>query len=566
MLICARPGPRGHFLRLSRTLFAAAALATSAAATDGPKGTFASASGPTIWSHPELRGVLVRASWSSVEPSPGTFDFVPLRSRIAEATSRGKPYSLAIGAGGPGTPAWLLDTLGAPYADYAFRGTPMRLPLFWSPVVQERLDLLARRLGQELGGDPALRLVYVPQMTANGIEGHLNGVDMTLLASSGYTDDRWVEAALETAASFAEAFPEKALALEVHEVNGGADVPRRILDALGDDARFGGRVGGAIWWLSGRTDYQSALLDVLAAFDGTLYGQLIGRSDESHRFAGGDYRNAFEQAKSLGIRYLEPWEYDFGTGAGTADGAWDGLLRDFNAWADSPAPSTSTWMVPSSARSPGAGGSFYTSDLVLANPGGDATVTVRFLGHDRDGRAGEAASFVLAAGASRTFSDVLSSLFGEAEAWGALLVSSEEPSLIVLAQTSTPSGSGSFGQSVPAFGDGERLSAGGSRTIAGVRENASFRTNLVLSNAGDVVAEVDVALLGEDGETLARKRFVLPPFGMTQVTRVVRDLGFSGIVAGGRLVVSTSSAGASLAVYASLVDNTTNDPRTLLPR
>jgi hypothetical protein len=53
---------------------------------------------------------------------------------------------------------------------------------------------------------------------------------------------------------------------------------------------------------------------------------------------------------------------------------------------------------------------------------------------------------------------------------------------------------------------------------------------------------------------------------MTQVTRVVRDMGVSGDVTGARLVLSTLTPGGAFAAYASAIDNTTNDPRTLLPK
>ncbi len=544
------------------------ALASPAASlVEKPTGLFASASGSTIWSHPDLRGVLIRASWSSVEPSPGSFDFSALRTQIAAVKSHGKPYSLAIGAGGPGSPGWLIGTLGSAYFDYSFRGTPMRLPLFWSPIVKERLGLLAARLGQELADDPDLKLVYVTQMTANGIEGHLNGVDMNAFAKAGYTDDAWVEAALATAERYASAFPGTALAFEVHELNGSAAVPGRILDALGSEARFGGRVGAAIWWVSGRTDYQAALLSTLKSFRGDLYGQVIARSDQGSQFANGDYRTVFAQAKELGLRYLEPWEFDFGTGAGTADGAWNDQLRDFNAWADARASTPSRWLVPSSARAPGAGGSLFTTDLVVANTGdGEAAVTLRFLGHDVDGRSGKTASLVIPAGASRTLADVLGSVFGESEAHGAILVSSSVPSLVVVALTSTPQGVGSYGQSVPAFGASDRLAAGARWSIAGVREDAAFRTNLVLASAAEVAVNVEVTLVGEDGATLGRKSYALPPLGMTQVTRVVRDLGPSGNVQAARLVLTTDAPEGTLAAYAALIDAATNDPRTLLPR
>lgn len=539
----------------------------TATAVEKPTGLFSSSSGGSIYGHSQLRGVLIRASWSSVEPSTGVFELSALAAQVATVKGQGRTWSLGILAGGPGTPAWLMDSLGAPWISYTFRDEPQRLALFWSPLVQERLRLLAERLGQEFGDDPALKLVYVPQMTANGIEGHLQGVDMNRLVAAGYTDDLWVAAAKGAATSFADAFAEKALAFEVHEVNGGATVPSRILDDLWNDPRLGQRVGAGMWWISGRTDYQAALISVLERFPGDIYGQVIGRSDQTSRFANGNYRTVFSQAKELGLRYLEPWEYEFGTGPNSANGAWDETFHDFNEWADSAAAPVATWIVPSSARAAGAGGSRYTTDLVFANPGArDAAVALRFLGHDTDGRSGTLFTFSLGAGRSESFSDVLGTLFGESEAYGAILVTSDVSALVVLAQTSTPLAAGTFGQSVPAFGDAERLAARDSWSIAGIREDAGFRTNLVLASAAESETVIELTLVAADGSTLASKNFALPPLGMTQLTRVVRELGAPGDVSGARLVLSTATPGASVAAYASVIDNVTNDPRTLLPR
>ncbi|MBI5255091.1 MAG: hypothetical protein HY855_01220 [Burkholderiales bacterium] len=307
--------------------------AACAAPVDKPWGTFASAPGNTIYGHPQLRGVLLRAAWSSLEPRPGEFDLSAIERQLTAVRAAGKSWSLAIGAGGPGSPAWLMDGLGAAAIPYAFRGTPMRLPLFWDTVVQQRLALLAQRLAQAWGDDPTLKLVYVTQMTANGIEGHLQGVDMAVMKQAGYTDERWVDAALQASRAFAQAFAGKALAFEVHDVNGGASVPARILEQLQQDSTLGQRVGAAVWWLSGRVDYQAALLQVLASFTGDKYGQVIARSDQASRFAEQDYRSVFTQGRQLGLRYIEPWEYDFGTGTGTANGAWDAELKAFNDWA-----------------------------------------------------------------------------------------------------------------------------------------------------------------------------------------------------------------------------------------
>lgn len=304
-----------------------------AIAVQKPAGLFSSAPADTIYTHPQLRGVLVRASWSSIEPSPGVFDFSALSRQIAAVKSHGKDWSLAIGAGGPGSPAWLMDTLGAKHITYLFRGNPMRLPLFWDEVVQQRMGQMVQRLAKEYGQEAGLKLVYVSQMTSNGIEGHLQGVNMSTFASAGYTDDKWVGAAKQVAGAFAQAFGDKAIAFEVHEVNGGASVPSRIMNDLWSDLKLGQRVGAAAWWVSGKVTYQSDLIKALTEYPGDKYGQLIGRSDETTRFEGGDYRTAFTQAKSMGLRYIEPWPYEFGVGPQSADGAWNVTFEDFNRWA-----------------------------------------------------------------------------------------------------------------------------------------------------------------------------------------------------------------------------------------
>jgi hypothetical protein len=227
-----------------------------------------------------------------------------------------------------------------------------------------------------------------------------------------------------------------------------------------------------------------------------------------------------------------------------------------------------TWLLPSSARAPGQGGAFYSTDLAVANTGAsEAALTLKFLGHDADGTSGPEKSFTLGAGKSATYADVLGSVFGVTEGYGAIQVASSTASLAVSSQTGTPStGGGTFGQSVPAFGDAELIRAGTPRTILGVREDAAFRTNLILANASPSPIDVDLTLVGETGALLGTKRYPLPPLGMTQVTRVVRDLGVGSDVAGARIVLATPTGGGAFAAYASVIDATTNDPRTLLPR
>ena len=302
-----------------------------------PLGTFASSGAldPTIYDHPDLRGVLVRVSWADIEPTPGVFNFTKILQQADAAEAEGKKWSLAVIGGGPGSPDWLTDDLGAPSIGYSFRGEPgYVLPLFWDAGVQLRIDGLARALGGQFDGRAGLALVYVTQMTSNGIEGHLQGVTMSTLVAAGYTDQRWIDAGKQAARGFAAAFPNKPVAFEVHEVNGSEAVPMAIIDGLWNDPALDHRVGAAMWWISGKISYQPDLVAALTAFSGDIYGQVIGRSDQPERFEGGDYSSMFAQAKEIGIRYLEPWEFDFKTGPNGANGSWDGNLAEFNAWAD----------------------------------------------------------------------------------------------------------------------------------------------------------------------------------------------------------------------------------------
>lgn len=248
-------------------------------------------------------------------------------------------------------------------------------------------------------------------------------------------------------------------------------------------------------------------------------------------------------------------------------GTGDRLLRD--VWELAPdAPAVAeTWILPSAARAAGLGGAFYTTGLWIANVGDSAAaVTLKFLQHDQDGRTGPERTFTLGAGETIAREDVLGGFFGIAEGYGGIRITSGSASLAILSQTSTPApGAGSFGQSVPAFRVSERIATGTSRTIPGVREDDAFRTNLVLANGTESALDVDVLLVGADGAPLGSRRWTLPPLGMTQVSRVLNAFGLAQVPAGARLVLATPGSG-GLAAYAALIDNVTNDARTLLPR
>jgi hypothetical protein len=230
--------------------------------------------------------------------------------------------------------------------------------------------------------------------------------------------------------------------------------------------------------------------------------------------------------------------------------------------------SNGSWILPSSAHTQGKNNAFYTTDLTVANMGSAAaTVTLKFLGHEKDGRSGPEVVRAVPAGSSATYTDVLGSLFGVSNDYGAILATSNSPDLKVLSQTSTPPPDlvGTFGQSVPAAGAADLVTLAAPRVLVGLREDSAFRSNVVIANATGQPAEADFELKSEAGGSLATGWVVLQPYEMRQMSNVVTTLGAPFGTANAALWVSTVTPGARIATYATIIDQKTNDPRTVLP-
>ena len=295
-----------------------------------PNGCYAGTNGfqPAVMSHPESRGVLIAKKWYEIEISPGVFDFNSLNSDINKVKAAGLKYSLAILAGAVGSPDWIIDMMNVDFISYEFIGDTVRLPFWWDTIVQTRLDVLISELGVQYSQDTSLSHVYVTQMTTNGVEGHLNGLNINDFNSVGFTNQKWIDAAKATTYSFANAFPNVPIVFEVHEINNDTIVPATVINELYADPALCKRVGLSMWWISGKTSYQPNLINYISNFNGDKYAQVIGRSDQLERFEDSLYSNVFVQAKQLGIRYIEPWPFEF------QNHTHDSLFQDFNQWSD----------------------------------------------------------------------------------------------------------------------------------------------------------------------------------------------------------------------------------------
>jgi hypothetical protein len=216
--------------------------------------------------------------------------------------------------------------------------------------------------------------------------------------------------------------------------------------------------------------------------------------------------------------------------------------------------------VPAVANLPGVGGSFWQSDIVVQNPG-ETAVAFRLLlfpeirGGEPEFEPMTSDSFSVAANGQTELTNVVQTVFGKTNAKGAVSVISEggEP-LVVGSRTYTFGGDGgSYGQEV--FGVLLRDVA----WAAGVREDASYRTNLGIFLPIDPVTPLQFAVRvrDNDGDLVAEGTMNFAHAGLIQ-----RNLGAFGVnlLFGGTVEVQCSDPDAVWFSYVSRVDQISDDP------
>jgi hypothetical protein len=71
--------------------------------------------------------------------------------------------------------------------------------------------------------------------------------------------------------------------------------------------------------------------------------------------------------------------------------------------------------------------------------------------------------------------------------------------------------------------------------------------------------------VSDSGAMLGSSGIDLFPYEMRQIGTVVTTLGAPSGTSNAVLIVSTPTPGARIATYAAIIDQKTNDPRTILP-
>jgi CubicO group peptidase (beta-lactamase class C family) len=221
-------------------------------------------------------------------------------------------------------------------------------------------------------------------------------------------------------------------------------------------------------------------------------------------------------------------------------------------------PGAVTQWVAAAARDDGAAGSVWRTDLGLLNAGAGepASLVVTFhpaAGPDRT------LELVLEAGEHRVLADVVGLLGGDGS--GFLEVSADRP-VLVSSRTFNQSAAGSFGQYLDGLAAPQLVGAGDRVWLPQLQQSPGFRTNIGVLNTGAGQAVLRLELCDGAGDVLASAERTVAAGDRLQLQEPFRRIAGRTDVSSGYAMVEVES-GSGVAVYASVVDNRTNDPTTV---
>ncbi|MFP5245832.1 MAG: PKD domain-containing protein [Thermoanaerobaculia bacterium] len=217
-------------------------------------------------------------------------------------------------------------------------------------------------------------------------------------------------------------------------------------------------------------------------------------------------------------------------------------------------------LVSVAARTPGSGGTSWRTELSLFNAGSaGATVTLVFLPSTLGTIATH--TLYLPPAQSQTFENVLTEVFGLQSGAGALAIDAStaggSADLRVTSRTFTGSEKGTYGQSVP---DVKNTALTAQLYLTGMHANDSFRTNIGLVNRATEDVAAMLTLYNENGGVIGSETFGLSASSFVQMPLAavfpqIEEAPY-GVLS---LRVGAAKPGA-VSVYASVVDNLTQDP------
>lgn len=225
-------------------------------------------------------------------------------------------------------------------------------------------------------------------------------------------------------------------------------------------------------------------------------------------------------------------------------------------------PRETTLWISAAANSPGAGGTFFQTDVWIFNPNDvAATIRVAFLPAGSDNRNRPTVDVVVPPASQREIRNVLQTLFSLSGA-GALRMTSSSPFTASSRTFNKPANAdviGTFGLAIPALDLAESMSRG---FLSGISSNSDARTNIGFVNPQATTIDVRTDVFSAQGTTIGSFTKRLEPHEWFQGNL------FALIGAGtpvNEAYALVSSTGGSFFAYVSVVDAKSGDGTIVLP-
>ncbi len=232
-------------------------------------------------------------------------------------------------------------------------------------------------------------------------------------------------------------------------------------------------------------------------------------------------------------------------------------------------PADDELFVPACAHVDGFGGTHWRTNLEVHNAGDtQARFEIALLEFGKNNALATRRNFALGAQDSLSMADLLASEFSFAGT-AALRIIPIEGRIMVDGRTYNDQPTGRFGQSMPATRRGDALQHGEQARLIGLSHEptltSGYRTAIGLVNASPAEIVVEVELHSRFGTRYGTRTFTLQAYEFRQIERVY-ELVTPSAVDSGFAVVRTTTTGARLFAYASIVDNLTGDPTFVAAR
>ena len=219
------------------------------------------------------------------------------------------------------------------------------------------------------------------------------------------------------------------------------------------------------------------------------------------------------------------------------------------------------FFITTAAHVSGAAGTNWRTDVEVHNYGGiQASYTIAVLKRDTNNASPLAASYLLNAGQSARYVDVMG-LWGW-DGGGAVRVTCTGGSILVTSRTYNDQPTGTFGQFVRARPLADAIGYGEQGRIIQLTHNrsasAGYRTNLLFVNATNSSMQFVADLYRADGTYLGQQQRTMMPYEYKQIDKVFETVT-GGDVNDAYIIVTTPTLSGRFFAACSVIDNRTGD-------